>query len=74
MEYRVHADVCVRESKTHGLGVFARSPVKVDSVIETCAVLENMYRHTPGQPCAFRRYLCVLPVEEESPEESPLKP
>ena len=57
MEYRVHADVCVRQSKTHGLGVFARAPVKADSVIETCAVLENMYRRTPGHPCAFRRYL-----------------
>ena len=57
MEYRPHADICVRKSKKHGLGVFARSPIRADSVVETCAILESMYRRQPGRPCAFQRYL-----------------
>ena len=50
-------DICVKESDTHGLGVFARGKIEADTVIERCAVLASMYQRTPGRPCAFSRYL-----------------
>ena len=49
--------VHVKQSETHGLGVFARDKIDADTVIERSAVLQSMYRRTSGRPCAFAKYL-----------------
>ena len=36
MGYRPHPDVCVWESETHGLGVFAPAAISGDVAIEWC--------------------------------------
>ena len=57
MEYRPHPDVCVRPSETHGLGVYAAAALPADTIIERCAVLQDMYLRDRQRPCAFQRYL-----------------
>lgn len=57
MEYRPHPDVCVRPSATHGLGVYAAAAIPADTVLERCAVLQDMYMRDRQRSCAFQRYL-----------------
>eukprot|EP01043_Picozoa_sp_COSAG02_P064976 COSAG02_NODE_9663_length_2148_cov_3.258122_2_plen_122_part_00 len=57
MEYSVLPQLHVKQSETHGLGVFAREKIAADTVIERSAVLQSMYRRTSGRPCAFAKYL-----------------
>ena len=57
MEYCPHPALVVRDSKTHGLGVYTREALPAGTVVERCAVLESMVRRTPEHPrSAMDRY------------------
>jgi hypothetical protein len=67
MEYFPHPALVVRDSKTHGLGVYTREALPAGTIIERCPILESMVRRTPEHPrSAMDRYtfFCWAPYPD----------
>ena len=63
MEFGPLASVCVRQSDTHGLGVFATAAIEADTVVEHAPVLDTMVRMTRRRPYPdMHRYSYTWPA------------